>query len=74
MTGNPIVYTTLPADGLCGEGGMPGVQYICSGVYSPPVAVPPAPAGNPCAGTATQCLNALGPANTNDITGLLGGS
>lgn len=37
--------------------------------YNPP----PAPAGNPCAGTATECLNASMPELYNGIPGLMGG-
>jgi hypothetical protein len=66
----PIVYTTLPPDGRCGEGGKPGIQYICTGSYQAPPPVPPAPSGNPCAGTADECLDALNPGSADDMTNL----
>lgn len=71
--GLPIVYTTPPADGRCGEGGVRGIQYICTGIYQLPPAIPPVPDGHPCADDASQCLNALDPGDPNDISGLFGG-
>jgi hypothetical protein len=57
----------LPA-GWCDPGNAPAGQWvICSGSYTPPPTFPPAPANNPCAGDATQCLNALDPSDPNTV-------
>jgi hypothetical protein len=70
--GLPIVSTRPAPDGLCGEGGRPGVQYICSGTYTPRPSFPAPPSDQPCSGTASQCLDALDPSMTDDIAPLLG--